>query len=87
MGQGAECHEGLFLFCHALRCWRFTKFVRMQGYLNNPEATANSITKTGWFKTGDVAVIDEDGYYSIVDRMKELIKYKVRLLVLYAHSD
>lgn len=49
----------------------------MKGYLNNPTATANSITADGWFKTGDVAIRDEEGYYSIVDRKKELIKYKV----------
>jgi 4-coumarate--CoA ligase len=52
-----------------------------QGYLNNSEATTNSITPDGWFKTGDVAVIDEEGYYSIVDRRKELIKYKVCFLL------
>ena len=49
----------------------------MKGYLNNPTATANSITVDGWFKTGDIAVRDEEGYYKIVDRKKELIKYKV----------
>ncbi|KAH9996648.1 AMP binding protein [Russula compacta] len=48
----------------------------MKGYLNNTAATANSITADGWFKTGDVAVRDEEGYYKIVDRKKELIKYK-----------
>ncbi|KAJ7735764.1 AMP binding protein [Mycena metata] len=48
----------------------------MKGYLNNPAATANSITPDGWFKTGDVAIKDKDGHYYIVDRRKELIKYK-----------
>ncbi|KAI9456754.1 AMP binding protein [Russula earlei] len=48
----------------------------MKGYLNNPDATANSITLDGWFKTGDVVVRDGEGYYKIVDRKKELIKYK-----------
>ena len=52
----------------------------MKGYLNNLTATANSVTSDGWFKTGDIAVIDEEGYYKIVDRKKELIKYKVRLM-------
>jgi len=51
----------------------------MKGYLNNPTATANAITLDGWFKTGDVLVRDEEGYYKIVDRKKELIKYKVNL--------
>jgi acyl-CoA synthetase (AMP-forming)/AMP-acid ligase II len=48
----------------------------MSGYLNNPEATAATIDDDGWLHTGDVAVVDEDGYFQIVDRLKELIKYK-----------
>ncbi|KAJ7106027.1 AMP binding protein [Mycena crocata] len=48
----------------------------MKGYLNNPAATENAITPDGFFKTGDVAIRDRDGYYYIVDRRKELIKYK-----------
>ncbi|MCG8925613.1 AMP-binding protein [Lentzea sp. CC55] len=48
----------------------------MKGYLNNPEATAATIDDEGWLHTGDVAVIDDDGIVSIVDRVKELIKYK-----------
>lgn len=48
-----------------------------QGYLNNPTATAGAITPDGWFKTGDVCIRDEEGFYTIVDRRKELIKYKV----------
>lgn len=47
----------------------------MQGYLNNPEATAATKTRDGWLKTGDLAVIDADGYMFIRDRLKELIKY------------
>ncbi|MBP2339549.1 acyl-CoA synthetase (AMP-forming)/AMP-acid ligase II [Saccharothrix coeruleofusca] len=48
----------------------------MKGYLNNPEATAATLDDEGWLHTGDVATIDENGYVSIVDRVKELIKYK-----------
>jgi len=48
----------------------------MKGYLNNPEATAETITPEGWLRTGDTAIIDADGYMFIVDRLKELIKYK-----------
>ncbi|KAJ7496973.1 AMP binding protein [Mycena latifolia] len=48
----------------------------MKGYINNPTATQHAITPDAWFKTGDVAVRDQDGYYYIVDRRKELIKYK-----------
>ena len=48
----------------------------MKGYLNNDEATTSTVDDDGWLHTGDVAIVDEDGYYSIVDRVKELIKYK-----------
>lgn len=48
----------------------------MTGYLHNPEATAATIDADGWLHTGDVVRADEDGYFSVVDRIKELIKYK-----------
>jgi acyl-CoA synthetase (AMP-forming)/AMP-acid ligase II len=48
----------------------------MKGYLNCPEATAQTLDAEGWLRTGDVAYADEDGYFFIVDRAKELIKYK-----------
>lgn len=48
----------------------------MKGYLNNPEATAFTIDGDGWLRTGDVAYVDEDGYFFVVDRVKELIKFK-----------
>jgi long-subunit acyl-CoA synthetase (AMP-forming) len=44
-------------------------------YFNNPKATAESIDKDGWLHTGDLGMIDEDGYIFILDRLKELIKY------------
>ena len=48
----------------------------MRGYLNNPEATAQSITPEGWLRTGDVVRMDAEGYVYVLDRIKELIKYK-----------
>lgn len=48
----------------------------MQGYLNNKEATDETFVEGGWLRTGDVARVDEDGFFFIVDRAKEVIKYK-----------
>jgi acyl-CoA synthetase (AMP-forming)/AMP-acid ligase II len=48
----------------------------MKGYLDNEEATAATIDADGWLHTGDVAVRDADNHFKIVDRLKELIKYK-----------
>jgi long-chain acyl-CoA synthetase len=45
----------------------------MKGYWNKPEATADVVSADGWFHTGDMATVDDDGYYFIVDRKKDLI--------------
>jgi fatty-acyl-CoA synthase len=44
----------------------------MAGYWNKPEATAAVCDQSGWFRSGDAAVRDEDGYLTIVDRMKDM---------------
>jgi len=48
----------------------------MKGYLNRPEETAACLDRDGWYHTGDVGYVDRDGFFFIVDRTKELIKYK-----------
>jgi long-chain acyl-CoA synthetase len=48
----------------------------MRGYAHRPDATAESIDADGWFHSGDVGVLDEDGYLAIVDRTKDMLLYK-----------
>ena len=48
----------------------------MEGYLDNPKATADTITPDGWLHSGDIAFYDDLGRFHIVDRLKELIKVK-----------
>ncbi|MER7537125.1 4-coumarate--CoA ligase family protein [Streptomyces sp. NPDC097704] len=48
----------------------------MKGYLGRPDATAAMIDADGWVHTGDIGRVDSDGWLFVVDRVKELIKYK-----------
>lgn len=51
-------------------------FLWKTGYFSNEEATASTLDSDGWLRTGDLCYIDEDGFIFVVDRLKELIKYK-----------
>lgn len=66
----------------------------MQGYWRNPEATSEAINTDGWFKTGDVGVLNERGHLKIVDRIKDMIivsgfnVYPNEIeAVIYGHSN
>lgn len=48
----------------------------MKGYLNNEKATNETLTKSGWLRTGDLGYYDENGQFYVTDRLKELIKVK-----------
>ncbi|CAN1247322.1 4-coumarate:CoA ligase 1 [Linum grandiflorum] len=48
----------------------------VSGYLNDPESMSTTIDKQGWLHTGDIGYIDDDDELFIVDRLKEIIKYK-----------
>jgi long-chain acyl-CoA synthetase len=45
----------------------------MKGYWNQPDETAVTLTSDGWLRTGDIARMDEDGYFTVIDRLKDII--------------
>ncbi|KYQ50532.1 Luciferin 4-monooxygenase [Trachymyrmex zeteki] len=69
-----ETDEALGPNCEGELC--FKGDLIMKGYYNDEKSTRAIIDKDGWLHTGDVGYYDEDGYFFIVDRIKELIKYK-----------
>lgn len=61
----------LYVVINLLRWW-----TNHSGYINDPESTKNTIDKEGWLHTGDIGYVDDDDEIFIVDRLKEIIKYK-----------
>lgn len=59
----------------------------MQGYYNKPEQTAEVMTEDGWFKTGDIGRIDEDGFLFITDRIKSMFKLSTGKYVSPQHIE
>ncbi|XP_010926600.3 4-coumarate--CoA ligase-like 5 isoform X1 [Elaeis guineensis] len=66
----------------------------MKGYIGDAEATASTLDSEGWLKTGDLCYFDQDGFVFVVDRLKELIKYKAYQVppaelehVLHSHPE
>ena len=52
------------------------EFPKCRGYKDNETATRESMLAPGWYRTGDVGYLDQNGYLVIVDRIKDVIKYK-----------
>lgn len=77
MGSRARHYEASTLYFSVFASSREANLVSSlyRGYLNNPDATRESFSPDGWLKTGDVSYADEDGFFYIVDRRKEFIKY------------
>jgi long-subunit acyl-CoA synthetase (AMP-forming) len=53
---------------------------KFQGYYNNPKSSVEAVDKDGFVKTGDIGYLDKDGYVYILDRNKDIFKYKEHLV-------
>ncbi|ERN13643.1 hypothetical protein AMTR_s00049p00101240 [Amborella trichopoda] len=67
--------------CHKGELWVRGPTI-MKGYIGNEEATTSILDSEGWLKTGDLCYIDNEGYLFVVDRLKELIKYKAYQVII-----
>ncbi|KAL7190252.1 hypothetical protein ACSBR2_022519 [Camellia fascicularis] len=71
-----DLHTGIALpLCNQGELWIRGPMI-MKGYVGNEEATSATLLADGWLRTGDLCYIDNEGFLFIVDRLKELIKYK-----------
>ena len=80
------CIVDIFRYTYSWNIWttqfsvrtnsKSSDFSTRAGYIGDDEATASTLDSEGWLKTGDLCYFDENGFLFIVDRLKELIKYK-----------
>ncbi|WP_419917914.1 class I adenylate-forming enzyme family protein [Candidatus Poriferisocius sp.] len=72
-GSCGQAHTGVEVRLHRGELQTRSPFM-FDGYFDDPEATAEAFTPDGWFKTGDLATVDADGFYSVIGRVKDVIR-------------
>ncbi|KZV24847.1 hypothetical protein F511_14730, partial [Dorcoceras hygrometricum] len=75
-GSTISASQIMNLIANQIKCNAFDSRIFLTGYIGNEAATAATLDSEGWLKTGDLCYFDSDGFLFIVDRLKELIKYK-----------
>lgn len=65
-----------YIYHHSISCFIELLNVVSAGYLGDNDANTNTFDSNGWLKTGDLCYFDNEGFLHVVDRLKELIKYK-----------